>query len=134
MYVFNHSFAQTFRKCFSGERCGPWADLIFLYKMCLQEKFDELSALVAVIDWAEESILPWIHSAEEEVKVQRKRSVTSSASRHDLCLQILKVHMYEHALGTHYWTYNVDIFKINGVLRTDYTIQNIHVLWCTAYS
>ena len=23
-------------------------------------------------------------------------------------------------------------FQINGVLRTDYTIQNIHVLWCTA--
>ncbi|XP_078339811.1 condensin-2 complex subunit G2-like isoform X1 [Crassostrea virginica] len=55
-----------------------------------QEKFEGLSALVAVIDWAEESVLPWIHSAEEEVKVQRKRSVTSSASRHDLCLQILK--------------------------------------------
>ena len=78
---------------------GPF---IFLYLMCLQEKFDGLSALVAVIDWAKESVLPWIHSAEEEVKVQRKRSVTSSASRHDLCLQILKVHIYEHALGTRY--------------------------------
>lgn len=102
MCVYNHSFTQPFKKCFSGERCSTWAN--FLYKMCLQEKFDGLSALVAVIDWAEESVLPWIHSADEEVKVQRKRSVTSSASRHDLCVQILKVHIYEHALGTCDWT------------------------------
>lgn len=45
------------------------------------------------MEWAEETVLPHINSggAEEEGKGQRKRSVTSSATKHDLCGQVLKV-------------------------------------------
>lgn len=58
-----------------------------------QEDFDGLSALVSVMEWAEDKVLPHINSGgvEEEGKGQRKRSVTSSATKHDLCGQVLKV-------------------------------------------
>lgn len=45
------------------------------------------------MEWAEDKVLPHINSGgvEEEGKGQRKRSVTSSATKHDLCGQVLKV-------------------------------------------
>lgn len=45
------------------------------------------------MEWAEDKVLPHINSGgvEETGKGQRKRSVTSSATKHDLCGQVLKV-------------------------------------------
>lgn len=45
------------------------------------------------MEWAEDKVLLHINSSgvEEEGKGQRKRSVTSSATKHSLCGQVLKV-------------------------------------------
>lgn len=45
------------------------------------------------MEWAEETVLPHINlvGVDEEGKGQRKRSVSSSATKHDLCGQVLRV-------------------------------------------
>lgn len=57
-----------------------------------KEDFDGLSALGSVMEWAEETVLPHINlvGVDEEGKGQRKRSVSSSATKHDLCGQVLR--------------------------------------------
>ncbi|XP_062606704.1 uncharacterized protein LOC134268460 [Saccostrea cucullata] len=57
-----------------------------------QEDFDAMSVLSSVMDWTEAEILPNVNSSDTEIESRshRKRSVTSTQTKHTLCTQIVK--------------------------------------------